>query len=58
MVKSKQEKIEIAKGIEAESLVELLIGYATDFNPCDFDKCDTYEVIKAEVIRRMKGVQE
>ena len=51
---SKEEKMNIAKGIEAGRLLELYDNYTRDFNPIDYDKCETYNVIRDEILRRMK----
>lgn len=38
-----------------EELVERFIWYINNYNPIDFDRCDDYELVKAEVLRRMGG---
>ena len=49
---TKEEKENIARGISGTRLMELFLSYLDDFNPIDYDRCETYNVIKAEIIRR------
>ena len=43
-----EEKNNILRGLSDDDLLE------TFFNPCDDDSCESYELIKAEIIRRLK----
>ena len=47
--------IEIIRADTPEQLVERFIWHIQNFNPIDYDRCDTYEMVKAEIIRRMTG---
>ena len=38
-----------------EQLIARFVWYGQHFNPVDFDMCDTYEMIKAEILKRMRG---
>ena len=40
--------------IEANRLLELYDYYSKNFNPVDYEMCDTYEEIKAEILRRLE----
>lgn len=48
---TKEEKLKI---FSDEQILEGFIKMVDNFNPCDFDACDTYEKTKAEILRRMK----
>lgn len=41
------------KTLNANELVEAIVYNATHFNPIDYDRCDLYEELKAEAVRRM-----
>lgn len=49
----KQRKIEKLKLDTDEYLLDRFVGYVQNFNPVDYDRCDDYELVKAEVLRRM-----
>lgn len=38
-----------------EKLLERFIWYVNNYNPVDEDRCDDYELVKAEVLRRMEA---
>jgi len=38
----------------AEQLMERFLWYVNNFNPVDEDRCEDYELVKAEIIERMK----
>ena len=38
-----------------EGLIQRFAWYITNFNPLDFERCDDYELVKAEVLRRMEA---
>ena len=52
---TREEKVEKVKAVDDGMLLECLINWAMTFNPCDPDKCENYEVVKAEILRRMGG---
>ena len=52
---TKEAKMAMLKDVEDEKLLEYFIRLVADFNPCDFDKCETYEIVKQMIIDRMKG---
>lgn len=37
-----------------EGLIQRFAWYITNFNPLDFERCDDYELVKAELLRRME----
>lgn len=47
--------LEILRGDTNEELLARFAWYVQNFNPVDEDRCDDYEMVKAEVLRRMKG---
>lgn len=49
----RQKKIEKLKLDTNEHLIERYAWYVQNFNPVDFDRCDDYELVKAEILRRM-----
>ena len=49
-----ESKKDIAKTIEAKRLLELYDNYKADFDPLNSDTCETFDVIKAEIISRME----
>jgi len=46
--------IEIIRKDSNEQLLERFLWYVNNFNPIDEDRCDDYELVKAEVLRRME----
>ena len=51
----KQRKIEKLKLDTNEYLLDRFVWYVQNFNPVDYDRCDDYELVKAELLRRMGG---
>lgn len=49
-----EEKREIARGIEAKKLLELYDMYGQQFDPLNDDYVETVNVIREEILRRMK----
>ena len=49
---TKEEKEKVASGLSGTRLMELFLSYLNNFNPIDYDMCETYNIIKAEIIRR------
>ena len=47
--------IEIIRADTPEQLLERFVYYCQHYNPVDDDQCERYEMVKAEVIRRMTG---
>ena len=45
--------IEIIRKDTPEQLLARYTWYCDNFNPIDDDRCEQYELVKAEVIRRM-----
>lgn len=46
--------IEIIKRDTPEKLLKRFLWYVNNFNPVDEDRCDDYELIKAEILERMQ----
>lgn len=38
-----------------EQLLSRFIWYVQNFNPVDYDRCEHYEMVKAELLHRMGG---
>lgn len=36
-----------------EQLIDRFVWYVQNFNPVDDDRCEDYELVKAEIFRRM-----
>ena len=47
--------IEIIRTDTPEQLLERFVYYCQNFNPVDDDQCERYDMVKAEIIRRMTG---
>ena len=37
-----------------EQLLERFLWYVNNYNPVDEDRCDDYELVKVEILRRME----
>ena len=46
--------IQIIKRDTPEKLLERFLWYVDNYNPLDEDRCDDYELIKAEILERMR----
>ena len=55
---TKPEKVAIAHNLTNERLLELFESYSTSYNPIDENTCETYEVLRAEMLNRMKGAEK
>lgn len=49
---SKEERAELISTWSAEKLLEGYKAYYIGFNPLDFDVADTFDLIRAEIIKR------
>ena len=49
--------IEKLKADTNTQLLERYNWYINNYNPVDFDRCADYELVKAEIMRRMGTVQ-
>lgn len=38
-----------------EQLLSRFIWYVQNFNPVDEDRCDHYDMVKSEILNRMRG---
>ena len=47
--------LEIVEKDTNDYLLERFAWYIQNFNPCDFDRCDCYEIVKAEILKRMNN---
>lgn len=36
-------------------LLSRFIWYVQNFNPVDYDRCDHYDMVKGEILNRMRG---
>ena len=50
-----EEKRETIEQIPSEKLLRLYDRYSDNFEPSDYEMCETYEIIKAEILARMKS---
>lgn len=51
---SRDEKIEVAKGLKSERLLELFFSYRMELEDVyDTDHAETFDIIKAEILSRM-----
>ena len=46
--------ISIIKNDTNEQLIERFLWYVDNFNPVDDDRCETYEMVKSEILNRMR----
>jgi len=56
--KTKEEKAEIVKCLSPDQLVKLFLNLHDNFDPICEDSCDSYEIAKQEIIRRLGEVEE
>ena len=47
--------IETIRRDSNEKLLERFLWYVNNFNPVDEDRCEDYELIKAEILKRMQA---
>ena len=52
---TREEKVEKIKTFTDTAVLDCYTHYVTHFNPVDADFCESYEVVKAEILRRMGG---
>lgn len=45
----------IIKNDSNEKLLQRFLWYVNNWNPVDEERCDTYELIKAEILERMEN---
>ena len=50
----RKEKIEKLVGMDGEKLADAYKWYVKNFNPLNFDRCDEFELVKAEIMKRLK----
>lgn len=49
----RQTNISIIRHDTNEQLLDRYVWYIQNFNPIDEDRCEHYELVKAEILRRM-----
>ena len=49
----REKNIDILRNDAPEQLLERFVYYCQHYNPVDDDQCERYEMVKAEVLRRM-----
>lgn len=47
-----EKRAELISTWSAEKLIEGYRAYCIGFNPIDYDVCDTFDLIRAEIIKR------
>ena len=52
---TREQKEGMLKGYTDEWLLDCFANWAVNYNPADYEKCENYELIKAEILRRMGG---
>ena len=55
VVLTKEEKIAKVKAMSPEQLLESWKWYSKHFNPIDDDICESYEIVRVEILERMNG---
>ena len=55
---SREEKIEKISKFTAEQLLNSFVLLLQNFNPIDYDMCETYELVKENILERMKKGEE
>lgn len=53
MSKTREEKVEILKGLVGEKLWSAYVTYSYKFNPCDDESCENLDLCKEEIARRL-----
>ena len=53
MRKTKEEKISILKGLSADDLIKTYRVFSKLFDPFDDDNCESFELVKLEIIERL-----
>ena len=53
-MKTLEEKREIAKGIDGDTLLTLYDNCCRNFDPFNDDACETYNVIRSEILKRLQ----
>ena len=46
-------KVGVLRNMPPEELIRTLKWYETHFDPIDYDRCESYELTKAEILRRL-----
>ena len=54
MIHTYAEKQKIAKELDADELLRLFLVYHDNYNPLDQDHDDTYCILKAETLKRLR----
>ena len=55
---SKTTKIETAKNLSGKDLIKALDWHRINFNPIDNDRCESYDILKDELIKRLDAYDE
>ena len=50
---TKEQKIKKVESLDAEQLLGAFQYYEKNFNPIDDDCCESYSIIRAEIIKRL-----